>query len=446
MDNNSLNNKKHIRQFKCQNCGGELELKNTRSTYVSCPYCGSVADTSSDAYKILTQHSNPSHFPTRTFLKVGLTGTISGLKYYITSRTCWQSKYKEFWREDGETGYSDESWTFDEWLLLCENGTYMTIIEDSEGFYISKQTIPFYPNLPSGTEMQHFFENKQMQVSEYGQSKVLHFEGESTYLVKPGETVSFSEYNDKGKAYNAEWRFDENNAIKEIEFFEEFSVPYSQIYNAFKENPEVAAAQPPARRTSKPKGSKLNRRIMFFAGLICFLLSIFLYKDYTYKDLYKFSYTLNDLAKKHNWKTLNDSMKYISFTENIPIQFKKEQKSIYIKFIADIDTSSECLMNVYLLNKTNDTVFKANKYFYQYNKGDTLKAENIYAYQENFIVDVYEPLKFHTKLATQKDWTPTNHQTDIIFQVTERKPGYSTVSLTLIGLLMMVISIFIRRK
>jgi len=225
---------KKVGQFKCQSCGGGLELSSKRTKYVSCPYCGSVADASTDAYKILTKGVSPDKFKPRSFIKLGMRGNFDGKEYKVIGRTCWRNDYKEYWDEDGETGYSDEKWNFEEWLLLGEDGDYKSIIEDEDSFAFAESFIPNYPSIPEGTQTKDFNDNKNVRVLEYGQSEILYFEGESTYLVKPGSVVNFSQYSKNDIDFIAEWRFFENGEIKEVEFFKETKVFGRDLKKAFR--------------------------------------------------------------------------------------------------------------------------------------------------------------------------------------------------------------------
>jgi hypothetical protein len=183
--------------------------------------------------------------------------TFNGKKHQVLGRTRWQSDYKEYWAEDGETGYSDERWEYDEWVLMSEDRTYFYLIEDAGGYAFSRSILPKVPNLPKGTTLLNFTNGHKERVLEYGDSRVVYFEGESTYQIKAGDQVKFGEYRSGGKSYLAEWRLDSNSKeVKEIEFFEETSVPEGDILTAFEDNEVIQAA--------KAKLAAVNNRKRFW--------------------------------------------------------------------------------------------------------------------------------------------------------------------------------------
>ena len=260
-----------VKQFRCSNCGGEITLVNTRTRYVGCQYCGSVADARSEAHQVITKLNEPSKFPPRSFVKLGMTAVFDGVKHQVIGRTCWKSTYKEYWSEDGESGYSDETWTYDEWVLMSEHRTYFYLIEDAEGYAISQSIVPANPNRPAQSveKMRNFNSNASERIQEHGHSEVTYFEGESTYLIRLGDNVHFAEYR-QTRSYIVETRLGKDAQPKEIEFFVETPVARRNLLAAFAGNPEVDAIL--QRRAENRANARFWQRVFGVASLVFFAL------------------------------------------------------------------------------------------------------------------------------------------------------------------------------
>lgn len=231
-----------VHQFDCDGCGNALDVLNKRARFIACPYCGSQYDTSADEVKALAgKFDDPSKHQPESFVRVGMLAHFFGKKYQVIARTRMRQIYKEYWSEDGETGYSDEMWVYDEWLLISEQRTYFYLIEDVDGFYISREIVPTAPSLPPNHYERWSIESdvRPQIIREMGRGYVLFFEGESNYEVKIDDQVGFALYKYRGNLYSAEWRYDENDDLKEVEFFEEEPIGRLQVMEAFEANEAI---------------------------------------------------------------------------------------------------------------------------------------------------------------------------------------------------------------
>ncbi|MDJ1480119.1 hypothetical protein QNI16_06445 [Cytophagaceae bacterium YF14B1] len=260
-----------IKQFRCTNCGGEISLINSRTRYIGCQYCGAVVDARSEAHQVITKLNQPSKYPPKSFIRLGMQAKFDGVRYQVLGRTCWRSVYKEYWKDEDGSGYSDETWKYDEWILMSEYQTFFYLIEDEEGYVISTSIVPVYPNLLSNLKIKDFYSNSIRQVQEYGNSEVVFFEGESTYQIHAGDKVQFTEYM-AGKSFIVETRLDNTGTAKEIEFFEETKISRNQLLTAFGGNPEVDKLL--QLRTQRRADNKFWLKTFGFAGII-FLLLLF---------------------------------------------------------------------------------------------------------------------------------------------------------------------------
>ncbi len=432
----SENNK--IRQFRCKNCGGEIQLQNKRTQYVACQYCGSVSEADSEAGQILTKMANPGKYPTMSFIKLGMEGTFRGKRHHVIGRTRRKNTYKEFWAEDGESGYSDETWIFDEWLLISEDGTYFTIVEDSEGYNIVNPVVPKYPSLPSRKKMQDFFQDKLRRVREYGDTEIMYYEGESTYLVQAGFKSKFSQYNLGGKAYIAEWRY-ENEDVKEIEFFEEVPVSANQLKNAFGIIVKDTKSSK-KNKSSRKKGIK-NRYIVLAAGIINILIEIIAPSSYKFSDLLNKEGALLQEAKVQGWKNIGDTLKGVSFEDTVSLN--PDTKMLHIYYGYNLPNYSRALIELMFFDKNNDTIFYSYKYGYHYIYSDSVQYEYTPHMLSYYDVDD-SPRDFNIRfsISVPKNWKPKNVNDDIkarlfIDELKKPQARFSAFGFTLI-----VISIF----
>ncbi|RMG75304.1 MAG: hypothetical protein D6722_01320 [Bacteroidetes bacterium] len=263
-----------VKQFNCSGCGNALEALNPRAQAVACPYCGSVVDVRSETHEILTALGKPERHPPFSFIRLGQTAEIEGRPYQVIARTRWRMTYKEYWSEEGETGYSDEVWLYDEWLLIDERRTYFYLVEDREGFSRSEEIVPETPTLlPKDLRMSFYKAQPRQIVREYGKAEAIHFEGESNYQIKLGDTIRFASMKDRGIDYLVEWRLnDTEDEVKEVEFFQETPVSRRKVLEAFSANPEIESI-----RQEEAKWRYIYR----VALATCILLGLFLMRACT---------------------------------------------------------------------------------------------------------------------------------------------------------------------
>ena len=230
-----------VEQFSCRNCGGALEIYSKRAKYVSCQYCGAVSDAHSQEHEILEQLESPAQHPHYSFIRTGMTAEIDGKKWQIVSRSRWRMDYKERWEEDGETGYSNEVWHYDEWLLLSEYRTYMYLVENQDDtVFRSEEFVPTQPMMPDNRLQLGFDARGTMYpVQEIGEATMIFFEGESNYNLRLGDRVGFASHKRGHGSRSVEWRFDQHGQVAEVEFFEEVPIGRMDLLRAFENNAGV---------------------------------------------------------------------------------------------------------------------------------------------------------------------------------------------------------------
>ncbi len=349
---NSTAQKHSPRQFDCPSCGNALALLHPRAKEIACQYCGSVLDAQSEAHQILRKLGEPKRHPPFSFIELGQKGILGDSKYQVISRTRWRMKYKEYWQEEGDSGYSDEIWVYDEWLLLSENYTYFYLVEDRTGFWVVEEIIPQFPILrPNNLRMRFYEEQRQRRVQEYGMAEVIFFEGESNYEIKSGDQIEFTMFKDRGINYLSEWRLHEdNNQIKEIEFFKEVPISKRRLVEAFAGNEAIAEI----------KDRQAYWRSFFqIARLALLILLIFMFYSWINSGypVYQEVFELN----------LSEDQSIISQ----PIEVEKEGLYKLIMRASDIPNNSEIYLFAYILDDDSLAINKIDGEFYYYSGVDS---------------------------------------------------------------------------
>lgn len=344
-----------IRQFKCSNCGGELNIINKRTNYIGCQYCGAVLDAHTEAHRIITKLNAPSNFPPRSFIQLGMTAVFDEKKHQVLGRTRWQSNYKEHWAEEGETGYSDERWEYDEWVLMSEDRTYFYLIEDAEGYTISRSVLPKHPGLPRGNETVNFYSGKREGLAEYGDSEVVYFEGESTYQIRAGDRVKFAQYDSKGYQYLTEWRLTDSGEIKEVEFFREELVSYKTLLKAFSENEPVRKIEQTVVRRASRRGFWRNA---YWATALAFFV---LLANSCNRGKAVFSQEFSVPVTRAAQET--DTAQVLAISQ--PFTLPTPNRVYQVEFSASIPDNADVWAGVEFLNEKGETINALEGNFYR---------------------------------------------------------------------------------
>ena len=341
-----------VKQFQCANCGNALEVIHPRAKYVGCKYCGSLLDAASETHQILQKLAEPSRHRPMSFIRLGQIANLFGKQYQVIARTRWLMNYKEYWAEEGETGYSDERWTYDEWLLISEQRTYIYLVEDREGYAFSEEIIPELPTLmPKDLRMRFYQKQSNSIVREYGKANVVYFEGESNYHIRPGDEIRFASFKEGRTDYLAEWRMhDKSDEIKEVEFFKETPERRWNLVEAFDDNAEIARM-----KDTESKWRFVNRSALLGALLMLVLLLI------------SFSSTGNEIfSETYNITGISSNQPVISFPVSAPVEIQGGVPTRICLEALNMPNSTEIFAFVYILDSDSALVNTLDGEFYYY--------------------------------------------------------------------------------
>lgn len=200
--------------LKCPNCNGSIDLKGGEGVRtVVCKYCGSVLDLTEEEAAIVGQAVQG--IKPAVPIELGMEGAFEGETYQVIG---WL-RY-EGWDDE-------ESWTWDEWLLVSGNGQYRWLAYDEEsGFKLYKKiepTKPFNPRtadripVPGGVA----------RIVERAPAKIVALAGELTWRGEVGEQFHYIDAKRGRAAYSVEY------TDEEIELLQGESLSFAEVQQAF---------------------------------------------------------------------------------------------------------------------------------------------------------------------------------------------------------------------
>lgn len=284
-----------VKSLACPNCGGQLQKFNPYSRYIGCSHCGAQLDATTDQYQIVEHLQAPAQYKPYSFVRLGRQVFIQGRLYRVIGRARWQSDYFERWSEEGSTGYSREKWQYDEWLLLDAEGGYLWLIEDAEGFNICESFMPPNPYLPQLKGGSASFTGANKPLEEYGASRAIFFEGESTYRVTLEDALDFWQVDHDGGKALCEYRKNKRAEYAEMDFFIERKAPKSGLRRAFDFADKNAAVLKPT-LNELPKFTLKKFVDYAFVGAMALIVVLMIIGANTRKVEQSWNFELKDLA------------------------------------------------------------------------------------------------------------------------------------------------------
>ncbi len=230
-----------INLVRCPACGTPLPAKESTPAAVKCPSCSALYPADSEIGRRLSAKQDSSH-PPRSFIRLGMSATLMQRKYYVLGRRCITTRMKE-WDPEDKT-YTNESWSYDEWLLGREDGGFIFLCEDSEGYEISYKFLPDNPEVPADHRrtLALVKGQRQRRLQEFGTARVVYHEGEFPWAVEDGDTGNYASYNYGTESFEVEWSLDSKGEIEEVEFYRNSKISYIELLEAFDQQELLARA------------------------------------------------------------------------------------------------------------------------------------------------------------------------------------------------------------
>ncbi len=369
------------KQFKCNSCGGEIQLISRRTQYVGCPYCGSLADVRSEAQTVILKMEEPAKCKPLSFVKLGTQGILKNKKFQVIGRTRFAMDYMEYWKENDETGYEKTTWEYDEWLLMFEDGTYDYLLEDKEGFKLSEKMMPKFPSMPSGTSINDFHTGKSQITNEYGSVYARYFEGESTYQVQINDQHDFWTYKAFPNNWSVEARYADQNRKEyiEISFYKETPIQKHDWIKIFGIDP---AFQQFLKQKQGVNTHRAIIRTMF--GLMtaaCFVLWIMsFFGDVAFRQTLNIA-DFKTIAENDTFSMLNARTKLFELTG--------VQKVYGLSVLVEMRTNQDCGLEIEVLDNQGESVNLIGKEAYKSSGSDGGESwtENDNEFLEHYWLD-----------------------------------------------------------
>jgi hypothetical protein len=192
--------------------------------------------------------------PPQSFIKLGLDAKIDGALHQVIGRLRL-------------TDHDDEdTWFWDEWLLVSEKGNYVWVQEDEGKYELQRTFTPTAPIpadvLQSGAMLD--IDGKNHLVRERSSAGVSFVEGELTWKAQVGDRVQFIDATRGLEHVGVEW------TASEIEFFRREKLSWARVLEIFDQKELLAEER---EQLQKRKESAARGRFFLVAGLLALILA-----------------------------------------------------------------------------------------------------------------------------------------------------------------------------
>ena len=205
------------KSLTCPNCAGTVPVRNVlKAKTVVCRNCDAQIDMSTPNLTLLAQlrKQHDSAFG----IIPGMKGTLpDGRAAEVVGRLRFE-----------DSDYED-TWHWDEWLLLAANGEYLWLQENDGRFDLMARFDPADPPDLEDVRNQEWLEidGVSYRSRERGNPRIVALQGELTWKATVGDRVEFVDaHGNKGHSVSIEWTDDE------VEFFKAERISQKQAYKA----------------------------------------------------------------------------------------------------------------------------------------------------------------------------------------------------------------------
>lgn len=206
--------KVRAKTLTCPSCGAALPVRNVfKAKLVVCRACDSQIDLTKPGFEALAKL--PRREPPQDALCLGLKGQLEdGRTHEIIGRIRF------------EESDADESWFWDEWLLLVQDGTYLWLSEEGRSYELHTEFVPENPPDLATLSSAHAIpmDGTTYRVKERGRARIGYVEGELTWRATVGDRVSYVDTVGAGGGWGVEY------SDEEIEFFKRRRLSRTELY------------------------------------------------------------------------------------------------------------------------------------------------------------------------------------------------------------------------
>lgn len=221
-----------LAQAKCPSCHRALRIERRDTRNLTCPGCGCTLALDGGVLGLLYDSSENEMPPHRWLLRVGQTGQMLGEKVQLVGRMFFEGTCSEW--DDEDSRYYVEPWSFEEWVLITNQGELKYIEESAEGYFLSEKYFCKQPPELVALELSKLsMDGRAHQVEEKGVYNLRAFAGEFSYAPRLGEVTNSLEYSSGGYNYSVSWRTNSSNEIEEVEFYRSQEISKLELAQIF---------------------------------------------------------------------------------------------------------------------------------------------------------------------------------------------------------------------
>ena len=172
--------------IQCTQCGGALSLFSEQTQMITCDYCGSQLDASSEEYRVLDEKLEKRDL----LFPVGMDVYHEDIKFKIIARMVFEGSYLD---EDDDGKEILVTYDSTDYLLFHPRKKHLWLTECEDEFSISSSTHLLTRNNPFHTD-EIIVDDETWKLKEKGTLELRYVDGALPWIAKVGDSVEFAEF------------------------------------------------------------------------------------------------------------------------------------------------------------------------------------------------------------------------------------------------------------
>lgn len=245
--------KTKIVELKCPSCAGSVTVHGGAGVKtVVCKYCGSVLDLTDEQHAILSRVKKGAR-PLKP-IEPGMKATFGGKEYEVFG-------WLQYTGSD-----SEETWTWDEWLLVAEDHQALWLSYDPEVGFLLQERLETYKPFDPQTASYIDTPRGRAWIKERDVAKITALRGEFTWRASVGEYIAYLDAQANKLHFSVEY------SDRELEVHAGPAIAEADVWRAFRRDDLVAKSN--QLTESKARRRQVSRIALVFA-VIGWVLTFF---------------------------------------------------------------------------------------------------------------------------------------------------------------------------
>ena len=242
-----------IVELKCTRCAGSVTVHDGAGVKtVVCRYCGSVLDLSDEQHAILSRVKKNAR--PRKPIKPGAKATFDGKTYEVYG-------WLQYKGSDDE-----ETWTWDEWLLIAEDHQARWLSYDPEAGFVLQERLETYEPFDPHSASHIKTPKGRARVKERATAKITALAGEFTWRASVGDRIAYLE------AQTGSLHFSVEYTDRELEVHAGPALTEMEVWQALGRKKQVARLE---KRKEQTKQFNQVSKVAFWFALMAGGLALF---------------------------------------------------------------------------------------------------------------------------------------------------------------------------